>query len=74
MAYCKIYIDSDADKSTMVSILDGGVAVCFERGEVEGDLFRNEVYRRNAPLKSTTYPVDRSRYYVEIDAAPCFNK
>jgi len=65
--YCKIYIDSNADKAAMDSLLDEGVALFFGGGVVECDVFRNEVYFSNAASESLTYPIDRSRYYVEID-------
>ena len=68
MSYCKIYIDSSADKATMDSLLGEGVALFFGRGAVQWDVFRNEVFFSNATPESMTYPVDRSRYYVEIDA------
>lgn len=68
MEYCKIYMDSDSDEANVESMLNEGMLLFFDSAVVECAVFKNETYLPDAAPDSGTYPIDRSRYYIEIDA------
>lgn len=70
MEYCKIYMDSDVDEAAMESMLTRGMLLFFDSTAVECAVFKNETYLSGAQPDSMTYPIDRSRYYIEIDVEP----
>jgi hypothetical protein len=69
MNYCKLYIDVEMGIEELQSLIDENVENFFESGSVDVIVFQNENYQVGSNLQSTTYPVDRSRYYVEIEPA-----
>ncbi|WP_454674020.1 hypothetical protein [Achromobacter pestifer] len=70
MNYCKLYVDSKNDASAMESMLNVGVMMFFDPFAIECVFFINEVYIPDASVDSKTFPIDRSRYYVELDTEP----
>lgn len=65
--YCKLYIDTSEELSNVQSRLDGLVKIEFPSFSVEAVTFRNENYIQTTNLSSEFYPIERSRYYVELD-------
>lgn len=54
----------------MEGVFDLGFKECICIPGVEYSLFVNDNHIDGASITSSTYPVDRSRYYVEIDSDP----
>jgi len=50
-------------------LIDNKLQKCFEPGSVDAIVFQNDNYQVRSNIHSTTYPVDRSKYYVEIGPA-----
>lgn len=67
MDYCKLYIDVEMGIEELQTLINDGVEKFFESGFVDAVVFQNENYQFDSNIQSTTYPVDRSRYYVEIE-------
>lgn len=68
MNYCKLYIDTSFDMAEMEEIFALGFKEHMNVPGVEYALFVNDNYIEGVGINSPTYPVDRSRYYVEIDS------
>jgi hypothetical protein len=68
MYYCKLYIDTVEEQSEIQEILNSLVQQVFEHIEVDADVFRNEDYDSTVGPNSPLYPVERSRFYVEMDS------
>lgn len=69
MNYCRLYIDAEMGIEELQTFVDEGVENFFESGSVDAVVFQNENYQADSNLQSITYPVARSRYYVEIEPA-----
>jgi len=70
MSYCKLYIDADLGLAEMEDVFDLGFKECINIPGVEYSLFVNDNRVEKVNIASSTYPVDRSRYYIEIDSDP----
>ncbi|NLR74369.1 hypothetical protein [Leeia aquatica] len=68
MSYCKLYIDANFDLDEMEGVFALGFKECICISMAEYSLFVNDSRVEGASITSSTYPVDRSRYYVEIDS------
>ena len=64
-----MYIDAKIDIKELQALIDKKVQNFFEFSPVDAVVFPNENYQVSSNVHSTTYPVDRSRYYVEIEPA-----
>ena len=70
MSYCKLYIDASFGLGEMESVFDLGFKECISIPGVDYSLFENDSYIEGVEVTSSTYPVERSRYYAEIDSDP----
>lgn len=70
MSYCKIYIDASFNLAEMENIFELGFKECINIPGVEFSLFENDSRIEEIEINSSTYPVDRSRYYAEVDSDP----
>lgn len=67
MNYCKLYIDDIDDRTSLECLVGDGIDKFFDLKSLAFTVFDNENYITPYDVKSSTYPVDRSRYYIEID-------
>jgi hypothetical protein len=70
MNYCKIYIDTPFNLDEMDDIFLQGFKECIKIPGIEYNLFVNDSRIEDADITSSTYPVDISRYYAEVDSDP----
>ncbi|WP_159674595.1 hypothetical protein [Andreprevotia sp. IGB-42] len=68
--YCKLYIDTSFDHDEMESIFALGFKECISIPGVEFSLLENDKHIEDVEITSSTHPVDRARYYAEIDSDP----
>ncbi|WP_434644474.1 hypothetical protein [Achromobacter piechaudii] len=61
-------MDSDSDEANVESMLNKGMLLFFDPTVVEWAVLKNETYLPDATPESRAFPIDRSRYYIEIDA------
>lgn len=65
---CKLYIDAGCNDVVLQDFMDGEVGEIFDGFDLVATVFCNENYNKQASLFSPLYPVERSRFYVEIDS------
>jgi len=49
------------------ALIDDYIENFVERDTIDAIVFKNESYRVCSNIDSATYPVDRSRYYVDVE-------
>lgn len=68
MYYCKLYIDSSEERPELQEIIDRRLKEYFQEIEVEAPVFDNENFTGETDHRSQFYPIERSRFYVEVDS------
>lgn len=70
MNYCKLYVDTDHGIDYLRNLIAEINSRIFGDAEVFSAVYNNDVFSADADIDSELYPIERSRYYVEIDSEP----